>query len=217
MMPMMDDEPGVESGPRYASALSEHPDPADAAAEVTAQILERLGPEPELAVLFVTPPHRDAAGEIADVVRAVLRPSTLLGAAAVAVLGPGREVEQTPGVTLFAARLGSPPIPVRLGAESTPDGWQISGGPPRSTGWLPSSHAEPASHGLGMIKAPSRSCSALNSSAFSFCVVVMSMKPSQSTSTGTDCRPLMAHIAPGPSRPTGADRPSSARGDAPSD
>jgi small ligand-binding sensory domain FIST len=125
----MDTETADGKGRCYASALSEHPDPAHAAAEVTAQVLERLGPVPELAVLFVTPPHRGAVGDIANVVRSVLRPVTLLGAAAVAVLGPRREVEEMPGVSLFAARLGSPAVAVRLGAERTVDGWQISGLP----------------------------------------------------------------------------------------
>ena len=125
IMHLVDAEPEAGKGRRYASALSEHPDPAQAAAEVTAEVLERLGPMPELAVFFVTPPHRGAVGDIADVVRAVLRPVTLLGAAAVAVLGARREVEQTPGVSLFAARLGSPAVPVRLVAERAGDGWQI--------------------------------------------------------------------------------------------
>jgi len=75
---------------RYASALSEHSDSTHAAADVSAEVLEQLGPMPTLAVFFVTPPHRDAVGDIADVVRSVLRPVTLLGAAAVAVLGPRR-------------------------------------------------------------------------------------------------------------------------------
>jgi small ligand-binding sensory domain FIST len=118
----------------YVSALSEHPDSAQAAAEVTAQVLERLGAGPELAVLFVTRPHRDAVGDIADVVRSVLQPVTLLGAAAVAVLGPRREVEETPGVSLFAARLGSPAVPVRLRAEEAGQGWQIGGFPTDVTG-----------------------------------------------------------------------------------
>jgi small ligand-binding sensory domain FIST len=129
IMRVMDTEAGGEKGRCYASALSEHPDSAHAAAEVTAQVLERLGPVPELAVFFVTPPHRGAVDDIAEVVRSVLRPVTLLGAAAVAVLGPGREVEETPGVSLFAARLGSPAVPVRLRAEGTGQGWQISGYP----------------------------------------------------------------------------------------
>ena len=125
----MDTEPGGETGRCYVAALSQHPDSAQAAAEVTAPVLAQLGPMPELAVFFVTPPHRDAVDDIADVVRSVLQPVTLLGAAAVAVLGPRREVEETPGVSLFAARLDSPAVPVRLEAERTGQGWQISGFP----------------------------------------------------------------------------------------
>ena len=128
-MHLVDAELDAGTRRRYASALSEHPDPLKAAAEVTAEVLEQLGPVPELAVLFVTPPHRNAVADIVDVVHAVLRPVTLLGAAAVAVLGARREVEQTPGVSLFAARLGSPAVPVRLVAERAGDGWQIGGVP----------------------------------------------------------------------------------------
>jgi hypothetical protein len=51
IMRVMDTEPGGERGRRYVSALSQHPDSAQAAAEVTAQVLEQLGPMPELAVL----------------------------------------------------------------------------------------------------------------------------------------------------------------------
>jgi small ligand-binding sensory domain FIST len=129
MMHVVDTDSGAGKGGSYASALSEHPDSAHAAAEVTAQVLERLGPLPELAAFFVTPPHRDAVDDIANVIRSVLQPVTLLGAAAVAVLGPRREVEETPGVSLFAARLGSPAVPVRLRAERTDEGWQIRGLP----------------------------------------------------------------------------------------
>ena len=64
----------------------------------------------------------------------MLQAVTLLGAAAVAVLGPRREVEETPGVSLFAARLGAPAVPVRLRAAGTGHGWQISGFPPDVAG-----------------------------------------------------------------------------------
>ena len=43
IMPVMDTEPGGGMGRCYVSALSEHPDSAQAAAEVTAQVLGRLG------------------------------------------------------------------------------------------------------------------------------------------------------------------------------
>ena len=99
--------------------------------DVTVGVFERVGPGPELAVLFVTPPHRDALGDVADVVRSRLAPVTLLGAAAVAVLGYRREVEQTPAVSLFAARLDPPAVPVRLHAERT--GAAASCSAPRTT------------------------------------------------------------------------------------
>jgi small ligand-binding sensory domain FIST len=43
------------------------------------------------------------------------------------VIGPGREVEQTPGVSLFAARSSSLIRPVHLRAEAGDDGWEIEG------------------------------------------------------------------------------------------
>ncbi len=130
----MDAVSDARSRRSYASALSEHADSARAAADVSAWVLEQLGPVPDLAVFFATPPHREAIVDIAEVVRAVLQPVTLLGAAAVAVLGPSREVERSPGVSLFAARLGSPAVPVRLVADATDDGWQIDGFPADAAG-----------------------------------------------------------------------------------
>lgn len=127
-MRVVNTEPGGEDR-CYAAALSEHRDSAQAAAEVAAQVLDRIGRAPDLAVLFVTQPHQGAVDDIAGVVDSVLRPVTLMGAAAVAVVGPRREVEETPGVSLFAGRLGSPTVPVRLRAEQASDGWQISGFP----------------------------------------------------------------------------------------
>ena len=73
---------------RYASALSENPSAVGAVGEVSGLVLEEVGPAPDLAVLFVTPPHVDALDDIVGVVRSVVQPRTLLGAAAVAV-GPG--------------------------------------------------------------------------------------------------------------------------------
>jgi hypothetical protein len=36
----------------FASALSEHPDPAEATGEVIGAVLERLGTEPDVAAVF---------------------------------------------------------------------------------------------------------------------------------------------------------------------
>src|SRR5438270_9034576 len=112
----------------FAAALSEHPLTAHAVGEVAGQVLDRLGGEPDLAMLFVTPPHAGALEDAAAAVRSILRPHTLIGCAAVAVAGTGREVEEQPAVTLWAGRFG-PVEPVRLDVDRTPDGFAIVGWP----------------------------------------------------------------------------------------
>jgi small ligand-binding sensory domain FIST len=111
----------------FASALSEHPEPAEATGEVVGAVLERLGAGPDLAVLFCSPQHRDAVGDIAASIRRLLRPEVLLGATAVAVLGGAREVEGAPAVGLWAGRLAAPARPVRLDAVRTTSGIALQG------------------------------------------------------------------------------------------
>ena len=101
----------------FAAALSEHPIAAHAVGEVTGQVLEALGGEPpDLAILFVTSHHLRAIGDAGEVIRRLLRPATLLGCTAVSVLANAREVEDTPGVTLWAGRFG-PVHPVNIGPD----------------------------------------------------------------------------------------------------
>ncbi|HVL93319.1 MAG TPA: hypothetical protein VM264_08235, partial [Acidimicrobiales bacterium] len=83
----------------FAAALSEHPVPAHAVGEVAGQVLEALGPAPDLAVLFVTPPHAGALEDAIGAIRDILRPAALLGCAAVSVVGTDREVEQDAAVS----------------------------------------------------------------------------------------------------------------------
>lgn len=109
----------------FAAALSEHPVPATAVAEVAGQVLEDLGPAPDLAVLFVTPPHAGALEDAAAALGDILRPGALLGCAAVSIVGTAREVERAPAVSLWAGRFG-PVQAVRLtwAADGTViDGW----------------------------------------------------------------------------------------------
>ena len=97
----------------FAAAISEHPVPASAIGEVTGEVLERIGQYPDLAVLFVTPPHAGALEDLAGTVRAVLAPTVTIGCAAVSVLGNDREVEDAPAVTLWAGTFG-PVAGIRL-------------------------------------------------------------------------------------------------------
>jgi small ligand-binding sensory domain FIST len=115
----------------FAAALSEHPIPATAVGEVCGQVLERLGPEAtiDLAVIFVTPAHAGALEDAAAVVRTVLQPATLIGCAAVAIAGTRREVEEGPGVSLWAASGIGSVTPLELSYEPTPDGAGLLGWP----------------------------------------------------------------------------------------
>ncbi len=112
----------------FTAALSEHPVPATAVAEVAGEVLEQLGPGPDLAVLFVTPHHAGALEDAASALDDILRPGTLLGCAAVSVLGTAREVERAPAVSLWAGRFG-PTRAVRLTAARTLDGVVVEGWP----------------------------------------------------------------------------------------
>ncbi|HEY8526107.1 MAG TPA: FIST N-terminal domain-containing protein [Acidimicrobiales bacterium] len=115
----------------FATALSQHPEPAEATGEVVGRVLDQLGDGrvPDLAVLFCSPGHRDAIGDMAGTVRALVSPRVLIGAAAGAVIGGPREVEDGPAVSLWAATLPAVPRPVRVTAVRTPSGVAIQGLP----------------------------------------------------------------------------------------
>jgi small ligand-binding sensory domain FIST len=111
----------------YAAALSEHPLPTHAVGEVIGQVLEQVGPEPDLAVLFVTAPHGGALEDMAAAVRSLLQPRTLIGTTAVSVLGGDHEVEDEAAVSLWAGRLAAPVTPVRLEPPIAGVGVSVSG------------------------------------------------------------------------------------------
>jgi small ligand-binding sensory domain FIST len=111
----------------FAAALSQHPDLATAVGEVVGQVIEALDGPPDLALLFVTPPHAAGLDAAAPAVMATLSPGALLGCAAVSIVGGNREVEESPGVALWAGNTG-PVEPFHLTVQATPDG-------PAFTGW----------------------------------------------------------------------------------
>lgn len=115
----------------FAAGLSQHPVAAEATGEVIGQVFEGLGGSadpPDLALVFVTPAHAAALGEITATVRATLAPRALLGCAAVSVVGGEREVERGPGISLWAGRTG-PVTPFHLTVAQSPDGLTFTGWP----------------------------------------------------------------------------------------
>lgn len=111
---------------RAAAALSEHPVAAEATAEVIGDVLDAIGPAPDLAVVFVSGDHVRALEQIAATVRVALAPGTLVGATAATVVGGARAVEGWPAVSLWAARTG-PARAVRLSAAAHPGGVALLG------------------------------------------------------------------------------------------
>jgi len=115
----------------FAAALSQHPDFALATGDVVGRVLEGLGdPDrpPDLAMVFVTPVHAPVISEIVETVNATLRPASMLGCAAVSVVGGEREVERGPGISLWAGRTG-PVTPFHLTVAQSPDGLTFTGWP----------------------------------------------------------------------------------------
>lgn len=91
-------------GARFASAISEHPVAAQAVGELAGQVLDQLdGSRADLVVAFVSPHFAGAVDDVAGVLRAVLHPRALVGGTFAAVVGVGREVEDSPAISLWAA------------------------------------------------------------------------------------------------------------------
>jgi len=115
---------------RFAVGVSEHPEAVEAIAEVAGHVEGTLAATPTLAVLFVSGHHATEVSSMAETARALLAPEVLLGVTAASVVGDGREIEDRPGVSLWAATLpGSPPRAVRLEAEQSGSGFEVVGLP----------------------------------------------------------------------------------------
>jgi small ligand-binding sensory domain FIST len=116
----------------FGSAISEHPITAEATGEVIGSVLESVGESPDLAVVFVTPAHGGALEDVGRTVEHIVQPNVLIGAVCSSVVGPGREVERGPGISLWTARTG--PISAisleRAGAAGFEEtsGWPEEGG-----------------------------------------------------------------------------------------
>ncbi|HYD10517.1 MAG TPA: FIST N-terminal domain-containing protein [Acidimicrobiales bacterium] len=87
----------------FADALSEHPIPSHAVGEVVGEVLDKLGPAPDLAVLFAGAAHTGAMDDIVRAVNELLEPTVLVGCTASTVVGRSREVEDAGGLSLWAA------------------------------------------------------------------------------------------------------------------
>ena len=117
--------------PRFAAAVSEHPVASHAVGEVAGEVMEHFGgDDPDLVVCFASPHFVGAMEDLAFALGNLLEPQVMVGATAVAVVGGAREVEEGPGLAVFAAALPDAQLtPAAFGVEQTADGAAISGWP----------------------------------------------------------------------------------------
>jgi small ligand-binding sensory domain FIST len=108
------------------AAISEHPSTVEATAEVVGEVLDRTGPAPDLAALFVSAAHIPHLTDIVETVHAALSPGALVGTTASSVLGRDREVEDQPAVSLWAGTPG-PVETVRLDTVRADGGILVQG------------------------------------------------------------------------------------------
>jgi small ligand-binding sensory domain FIST len=97
----------------FVAAHSEHPVTIEAAAEVLADLGERIEGDPELAVVFAAGAHRDCMADINRGLVDLLGVQNVLGASVSGVVSGGREVESGPGLSVWVGDTG-PVRPVRL-------------------------------------------------------------------------------------------------------
>lgn len=90
----------------FAAALSRHPVATQAVGEVAGAVLEQLGGDvPDLVVVFASPHFSGAVEDVADTLASVLGTRALIGGSMAGVVGGAQEVEDEPGISVWAAVL----------------------------------------------------------------------------------------------------------------
>jgi small ligand-binding sensory domain FIST len=115
----------------FAAALSTDSNISRAIEEVCAEVRQRIAAPPELALVFFSPHHAEAAEAIASTLHQRIRPRCLLGCVGEAIVGNDQEVEQRPALSLWTGQWSHPPSlePCHLVLEQTPDGASLLGWP----------------------------------------------------------------------------------------
>jgi small ligand-binding sensory domain FIST len=114
----------------FGAAVSTASDHQRALDEAIPAALRQLGGAPDLAICFFSMEHAAAAAGIALSLSERTGTAAIIGCTAQGVIGGGRELEGTPGLTVWLARL--PGVEVQtfgLEVVAVPDGYGIRGWP----------------------------------------------------------------------------------------
>src|SRR5262245_2441237 len=123
-----------ESGLQFASSLSTSSNASAAVDETVAAVQAKLGGPPDLVFAFYTHHFGPAIAEIPGLLKAKLGAGALVGCTGESIVGTRREVESSPALSVWAARLpGVSVTPMHLNFVRTADGPSIVGWPESTT------------------------------------------------------------------------------------
>ena len=127
---------------RIAVGASESFDTVEAAAEAARMARAGLEPPCDLAVVFISGPHLPMAKWLLSEIQEHLEPANLVGCGAGGTLADGREIEDGPGVVVWAASLpGAEVTTMHVTAEREGNDFRLLG--------VPEGLAEPRAGGNG--------------------------------------------------------------------
>lgn len=113
----------------FASSCSSHPLATQAVGEAVGALIETLnGERPDLVVWFATAHHIGAFEDIHSALQSLLNAHAVIAATSVSAIGGETEIEDAPGLSIFAAVLPDNDLDVmRLEAVQTLDGLEVAG------------------------------------------------------------------------------------------
>jgi small ligand-binding sensory domain FIST len=115
---------------QFAAALSIESATSTALAQACDAALGQLDGPADLALVFVSPQHGPEFGPLLAEIRRRTGARCLLGCTGEAIVGPGREIEEQPALSIWLARLPGVTIqPLRLEFQRTPEGGSFVGWP----------------------------------------------------------------------------------------
>ena len=124
----------MESGPastRIAVGASESHDPVEAAAQAAERAAASLGAACDLCLVFASGEHLPMAKWVLSEIHERLEPRNLIGCGAGGTVAGGRELEQGPGLVVWAASMpGAELSTLHIGAERDGEGFRLLGLPP---------------------------------------------------------------------------------------
>jgi len=115
----------------FAAALSTNPSTSNALMEVCQKATGGFDGPLDLAVVFFSPHHLRAAGQMIEILPDQLKAKALIGCSAVAVAGGDQEIEEQPALSLWLGRWKKT-VEIEtfhLTLEQTSDGYSLLGWP----------------------------------------------------------------------------------------